>query len=567
MHSARILATAAFVMTSMLAAPSSQAQTCDPTTFATSCNGDDLTYCSTATPVDGGITPPNEEAVVSCTTGIWTDGAAVCGESGCVGSDCATAVTPFCVGGDGQRCIGFSGGLADPPAPFNFLCDDGFSCVTGVVGNAIGGTCQTRQGDACALAETNKGCVSNIATTCLSFANIEGTLTDWVGTDCTAFGATCALNANNAPVCKAAEGAQCFPELNVGCAAGLTCGATRVCEAGTPPLGQEGDACDAQSPCDTGLFCNSIGLCEVEVGACGNVTLKGECNGDVLSYCSDEQLVTRDCTTQYPDNPASCGLVNAEWGFDCLVDDDATCRYVSGPDETPFYAFCNEGSGCTFTEDGTGFFCEAGVGTCVPPAQGQPFVPVCNGIDKLTIACNVDQPYGISCPASSTCSNGACNGVSVGGWCADGIVNCDTGLTCDAATGTCIDPANPPADGGSPPPADGGGSPPADGGSPPLDGGSPPPADGGSPPPAVDGGGPPPPVDGGGPPPVDGGADAGTAEPDPQPTLEPTQEPSDDPPEEPPAECSHVSTSAQSSGFSGLFAMMLLGLAIRRRRN
>ena len=175
---------------------------------------------------------------------------------------------------------------------------------------------------------------------------------------------------------------------------------------------------------------------------CGNVTLQGECDGTTLRYCSQDTLVEVDCDTldgQAPAGTATCGEIDAEWGFDCMFTDGQACQ---GED---FVAFCQDGSGCTVDLDAQQATCTA-TGTCTPDEN---FAAVCNG-DTLTLDCNRGQPYSLACPGASTCTNGTCTGSALGEPCDDQVIFCGANLTCNATTGVCEDGTTPPTDGGVP---------------------------------------------------------------------------------------------------------------------
>ena len=198
-------------------------------------------------------------------------------------------------------------------------------------------------------------------------------------------------------------------------------------DAGTP-------ADDAGAPADAGTPPDDAGTPPEDAGApddagvapdpCEGLTIQGECNGTQLRYCQDDAIVEVECDTlngQAPAGTATCGEIDAEWGFDCKLVDGEACQGDN------FVAFCQDGSGCTIDLDAETATC-TDVGTCTPDDN---FDPVCDG-DHLTLDCNRGQPYGLICPEGSTCGNGACNDIAEGGPCDGDVLLCADGLTCQA---------------------------------------------------------------------------------------------------------------------------------------
>ncbi len=215
-----------------------------------------------------------------------------------------------------------------------------------------------------------------------------------------------------------------------------------------------GGVCGA---CDAGDVCNADKQCETPSG-CGDVTFEGQCNGNVLTWCQDDELHTFDCAglgafecKAEPDtDPPS---------FDCLP---------TGDECTPNCA----GQACG--SDGCGGVC----GTCAEGSscvEGQCQGPVdpCNGLTwegccdgAVLNYCDNNAPVTVNCggagcgwdagnnyyncnfsgdgPAEfpKECGAAACEPDCTGKICgSDGCGGtcgtCTDGLTCEA--GQCVD--------------------------------------------------------------------------------------------------------------------------------
>ena len=156
--------------------------------------------------------------------------------------------------------------------------------------------------------------------------------------------------------------------------------------------------------------------------------------------------VSVDCATMgYPMIPATCVLINADWGYDCGVATGGQCIYQDPTTGSARVTFCSaSGAGCLINvntpDAGGGEKCTANMGTCTAATPDAGFTPVCDGT-KLKIGCRVNQPYGFEC-APGACTGGKCVSV-VGGPCDNsptGSFTCGTGLHCvvpDGGAGKC----------------------------------------------------------------------------------------------------------------------------------
>jgi hypothetical protein len=117
------------------------------------------------------------------------------------------------------------------------------------------------------------------------------------------------------------------------------------------------DACAANEACDGGACAPN---------PCGDVTGFGACDGDVLRYCDDGAVVTRDCGQCGGDQV--CSLVDNVAGFACIADPCGALTF-QGECQGNVARWCenntvqtvncaDDGSTCGFIDDETGFFCE-----------------------------------------------------------------------------------------------------------------------------------------------------------------------------------------------------------------
>lgn len=152
----------------------------------------------------------------------------------------------------------------------------------------------------------------------------------------------------------------------------------------------------------------------------------------MVQFCANDQLVEYDCATLFPDNPASCGEVSAEWGFDCLIDNGAECLYANGG--TVVTTFCEDEGACVIDiENGTSA-CVADVGLyCDPDENGEANNARCEGNTAFHSCTVADSFVGLACGFGSTCNSGRCDGVEEDGRCDPAGVTstCADDLVCD----------------------------------------------------------------------------------------------------------------------------------------
>lgn len=165
---------------------------------------------------------------------------------------------------------------------------------------------------------------------------------------------------------------------------------------------------------------------------CGAVTATGQCDGSTVQFCANGQLVQYDCATLFPNNPARCGEVSAEWGFDCLIDTGAECLYSS--DGSIVATFCEDEGACVVDLDNATSACVADVGLhCSPDDEGYANNAFCDANNAFFACIEADSFTGLACGFGSTCTNGRCEGVEEDGRCDPAGVSstCEEGLVCD----------------------------------------------------------------------------------------------------------------------------------------
>ncbi|HEY4222646.1 MAG TPA: hypothetical protein VGO62_14925, partial [Myxococcota bacterium] len=116
-----------------------------------------------------------------------------------------------------------------------------------------------------------------------------------------------------------------------------------VAGACTPPV----PGCDSDADCSPGQSCDGLSCVGGEGEGegegegddpCGGVDERGQCDGDVLTYCGDDglgdpQLVEIDCAGDEPfaEANAHCALISDSFGFDCALPDGGSCIVDGAP--------------------------------------------------------------------------------------------------------------------------------------------------------------------------------------------------------------------------------------------
>ena len=195
----------------------------------------------------------------------------------------------------------------------------------------------------------------------------------------------------------------------------------------TAPDTEEDVAADVTAP-DTGEDVAA----DVTQG-CGDVTFQGECDGTVVRYCvEDTELVEEDCA-DVAEN-FTCGYISEDFGNYCVLPAGDSCLVDLGEGAQPWFCAGTE-PGCIIGAGGESA-CTENVGTCDPAVEDA----ACVG-DMLVQACLETQPFGIDCAAlGGTCGEAQCSGLPVDSICAEDLLNCAEGLTCNDE-GVCVEPA------------------------------------------------------------------------------------------------------------------------------
>ncbi|MEC8025906.1 MAG: hypothetical protein VX223_18385 [Myxococcota bacterium] len=180
------------------------------------------------------------------------------------------------------------------------------------------------------------------------------------------------------------------------------------------------DGCGNQCGiCGEGETCQA-GLCE-EGGTseCGNITMVGECNGDVLQYCAAGQLYVTDCSLA----GEACFFDNDAGWYDC---GDASTASSGGP----LGGLCSTITAKGYCSDNTLMSCAIGTPTltdCGASGLYCAYEPANTGVDGqyqciTPPACVGSCPEGTRCQSDGTCG---CDGVDLAGHCeGDTLVYC-----------------------------------------------------------------------------------------------------------------------------------------------
>lgn len=182
-------------------------------------------------------------------------------------------------------------------------------------------------------------------------------------------------------------------------------------------------SCNMLDPnaCPNGYQCQDIpgrsdlnSACLPDVG-CGDVSFKGQCQGNLLVYCDQDGIVSFDCAALRGENgePLQCALVSEEYGSDCIsstfeagcdgvslegICDGNTLRYCESLESGKVREItCAPGETCAIDSDGYAQ-CEAGnAGGC----EDLDYLGACDGTTALW--CENDEIRRYPCPANHRC--------------------------------------------------------------------------------------------------------------------------------------------------------------------
>jgi uncharacterized protein (TIGR03382 family) len=172
---------------------------------------------------------------------------------------------------------------------------------------------------------------------------------------------------------------------------------------------------------------------------CGDITLEGECQGNVAVFCGNDDTLARiDCGNfAFGDNQTQAGTCEFydNWGSWCAFDDGAACGFTLSGGGTQNFACSSPESGCFAG------VCAPNKGVCTPDGEDTP--PACSGNSLATCAPWAQRIEQLNCNGQineagdllgATCEGGVCEDAPVGGPCATGVVECEAGATCVGAT-------------------------------------------------------------------------------------------------------------------------------------
>lgn len=316
-----------------------------------------------------------------------------------LGERCAS---PYCAGGEGVCARGGASPTCVARGGADAVCDDMFSCATGLA--CLGGRCAP-PGDV--------GAACTIPTECLpSLVCVAG--------ECAA---------------RAPSGAHCTDSS--ACEPGLLCEGG-VCASRT------GTQCDDAHPCGSLERCAQPSSCRAPLGLGGACRENADCEASL--YCED---ATHTCAARPTEGMACANGVICAPGLGCDMDGGGTCRVLGGA-----------GMPCLFGEFGP-FLCAEGFacagGTCgALPTEGQ----ACAGVDTCAAGlgcafgpggsiCVVPRAEGEACENRQACraelfcgSSGTCEpDAAIGAPCDPSLGDCGGACVLDDSGGfTCRAP-------------------------------------------------------------------------------------------------------------------------------
>ena len=147
---------------------------------------------------------------------------------------------------------------------------------------------------------------------------------------------------------------------------------------------------------------------------CGHVTFQGECQGNTVVWCDNDNLSQVDCSAFYTDGTGTCDWFGDDFGSWCGLAEGDSCIDAEGN-----FLLCAGGVGnACVVAPGEDFFeiaCAPGEFT---ECDSETFEgSVCQG-DFAVIDCAVNHPVAFDCVAfGATCDDGTCVGVPVGSEC------------------------------------------------------------------------------------------------------------------------------------------------------
>ena len=253
------------------------------------------------------------------------------------------------------------------------------------------------------------------------------------------------------------DGDSCGCLVDADCIDGLFCNGVETClagscQAGTPPVCDDGvgctvDSCNettgscentsSDSLCDNGLFCDGAETCDP----------LNDCQAGAAVTCSDGIGCTVDSCNEATD---ACDNMPNDWLCDngLFCDGSETCHEVNDcqaeSDPCPGQSCDEDGDSCGCLVDADcidGLFCN-GVETCLAGSCQAGTPPVCDdGVGCTVDSCNETTGSCENTSSDSLCGNGLfCDGAET----CDPLNGCQAGLavTCSDGVGCTVDSCN-----------------------------------------------------------------------------------------------------------------------------
>lgn len=163
----------------------------------------------------------------------------------------------------------------------------------------------------------------------------------------------------------------------------------------------------------------------------------GECDGDTLLVCVDDEPTQTECAEVFPNGTCEA---TTQFAF-CVVPIGDSC-IIDSEGGSVFARCAGSESGCS-TDFENGYLCKEDLGRCITDDAG-----TCTESGELIIGCLFGQPRTYDCNAlDGNCLGGACRQLPAGSPCdqrglGDAQLRCGPGLTCDiglTGLGVCVE--------------------------------------------------------------------------------------------------------------------------------
>jgi hypothetical protein len=422
-----------------------QAGTCTGANPVVCTASDQCHVAGVCNPVSGACSNPEKADFTACNDGNACTQTDVCQAGTCTGANpvVCTASDQCHVAG---VCNPVFGACSNPEKADFTACNDGNACTQTDVCQA--GTCTGANPVVCTASDQchDAGVCSPATGTCSNPNAVNGRACNdgnaCTQTDVCQAGACTGANpvvctasdqCHDVGVCSPATGTCSNPNAVNGraCNDANACTQTDTCQAG---------ACTGANPvvCTASDQCHDVGVCSPATGACSSPAAPdGRSCNDANACTQDDTCQAGACTGA---NPVVCAASDPCHDAGVCSPATGTCSNPNGPDGRP----CNDANACTQTDTCQAGACTGGnpvvcapQGPCYADGTCNPASGACTTVFKdAGTACD----DGNACTQTDTCSGGGLcfgtNPVICGA-----LDACHAAGVCDAATGSCSNPA------------------------------------------------------------------------------------------------------------------------------